>query len=190
MNQARVAASTVLLAMVFGFLLLLLFLCAPPARAGKWWPKLEGRGYTLEVRTTPLETIPINPDAAGDKAMRWASLQALGGNESNLWRYLQDGQDATEWFLVKIRRAGAPSFQWSAGDRLYFLLSDSTRVPARVVTATICDAVDAPCFLQRMPVDLEWHAFESAGGWQAYAGAPRDAIRSRGVVGVSLEVSP
>lgn len=183
------SASLVLLSFLFGLFILAMLIAAPPAHAGRSaWPTLHAPDFALTISKTPLDPIPLDPDAAGSKALKWASLQAR--SESSFWRYVQERQTSLEWFLVRIEPQGNGGFVWRASDRLVFVLADSTRLPAELVTATRCQDVDSPCELQRMPANLEWSDFATAKGWRAYAGVPRDAIRARGVLGVSLEVSP
>lgn len=184
------SASLVLLSFLFGLFILAMLISAPPAHAGRSaWPKLHAPDFALTISKTPLDAIPIDPDAAGTKAMKWASLQAR--SESSFWRYIQERQTSIAWFLVRIEPSEeSEGFVWRSADRLIFVLADSTRLAAELVTATRCHDVDSPCELQRMPANLEWSDFATAKGWRAYAGVPRDAIRAHGVLGVSLEVSP
>lgn len=182
----------VFLVLLAGFILLFMFVFAPPCRAAKaTWPKLEGPGCTLEIRRNPLAPIPYDADAASDRAMRWAALQASDERASEFWRYVRDRQGSTDWFLIRIEPHDRKAdLVWKPGDRLIFILGDSSHVAAQVVTSTSCQDFDSPCDLLPMPAAVAWEDIATAGGWCAYAGVPRDRIRAHGVLGVQMEVTP
>lgn len=186
-KRRQPSACMIALSFAIGLLFALLFLAAPAEGGASF--NLRGPDYSMRISRSPLDPIPLDPDAAGDRPMKWAATQARLG--STFWSYVRDRQAELAWFLIRFDPADDDGdFVWSTGDRLVFTFADSSRVAAEIVTATQCRGFDSLCRLQRLPAALSWDDIATAGGWCAYAGVPRDRIRAHGVLGVSLEVTP